>query len=444
MKLVRITAVFKIIALSAMVLMLSTVNPVQAQSQESVCADVRIEIRQELTLERQAFDAFMRINNGLDTLSIDSVDIDVLFEDEDGAPVVASSDPNHPSAKFFITVSSLQGISDIDGAGSVSPSTSAEIHWLIIPAPGAAENTQTGELYTVGARLSYLVGGREEIVNVYPDGIRVKPMPELALDYFLMRDVYADDPFTANVVEPPEPFTLGVRIRNNGSGVASQVELDTAQPKIVENDLQLLIDFRIVSSEVDGQPAEPDLTINFGDIEPQGVSVGRWQMVSTLPGQFTEFTATVAHSDELGGQLTSLIPDDPVTHDLIRDVLVDLPGRDSVRDFLADEITTFRVYESNGVDSDVEDLSPFANLTLQGVTGTQRFYELDFPATGGFIYVKKPDPFAGLKPMRSVRRSDGKLLPGANFWLSKERASDNINWNYFVNFFDVDSLRQRP
>ncbi len=94
MKTNRIIAGFQISTFSVVLWILSAVTPVQAQSQESVCADVRIEIRQELTLERQAFDALMRINNGLDTLSIDNVDIDVLFADEDGLPVVASSDPD--------------------------------------------------------------------------------------------------------------------------------------------------------------------------------------------------------------------------------------------------------------------------------------------------------------------------------------------------------------
>ena len=42
---------------------------------EPVCAVVKIEIQQELTLERQAFDATMRINNGLDLLSLENVNI---------------------------------------------------------------------------------------------------------------------------------------------------------------------------------------------------------------------------------------------------------------------------------------------------------------------------------------------------------------------------------
>ena len=39
--------------------------PTKAQALDSLCATVKLEIQQELTLERQAFDAHMRINNGL-------------------------------------------------------------------------------------------------------------------------------------------------------------------------------------------------------------------------------------------------------------------------------------------------------------------------------------------------------------------------------------------
>lgn len=61
----------------------------------AVCAQVKIQVKQELTLERQAFDAMMRINNGLDTLPINNVKVTVNFEDADGLPVLASSDPNN-------------------------------------------------------------------------------------------------------------------------------------------------------------------------------------------------------------------------------------------------------------------------------------------------------------------------------------------------------------
>src|SRR2546423_832585 len=91
-----------------------------AQAQDAVCAQVKIEIKQKVSLERQAFDAVMRIDNGLDSSSIQNVGINLTFQDQAGNAVVASSDPSNTSASFFVTVSSLAGIGAIDGTGSVA------------------------------------------------------------------------------------------------------------------------------------------------------------------------------------------------------------------------------------------------------------------------------------------------------------------------------------
>ena len=126
---------------------------------ESVCAVVKIEIQQELTLERQAFDAMMKINNNLTGVTLENVGVDVLFKDEAGNSVLASSDPNNTTAKFFIRIDSMKNIQAVDGSGTVAPQTTAEVHWLIIPAPGAGGDVPTGKLYSVGATLNYLQGG---------------------------------------------------------------------------------------------------------------------------------------------------------------------------------------------------------------------------------------------------------------------------------------------
>ncbi len=68
---------------------------------ESVCAIVKIEIKQEMTFERQAFDAHMAISNGLTTISLEKINVDVLFSDEQGDTVRASSNPDDPDALFF-------------------------------------------------------------------------------------------------------------------------------------------------------------------------------------------------------------------------------------------------------------------------------------------------------------------------------------------------------
>ena len=304
------------------VLLLTT--GITAQAQSTLCAEVKIEVRQELTLERQAFDAHMRINNGLTHISLDNVAVQVNFSDEAGNTVVATGNPNDTSALFYIRVDTMDNITDVSGAGSVAPSTSADIHWLIIPAVGAANANSDGTLYFVGATLSYTIGGEANRTEVTPDYIHVKPMPEMELDYFITREVYGDDPFTS-AVEPSEPFTLGLRVKNNGNGPARSLQIDSAQPRIVENRQGLLIGFVIEGSEVNGQPAAESLRVNLGDVAPAGAGVARWWMTCSLSGHFVGFSATLSHSDYLGGQLTSLIRQ-ANTHFLVRDVLVTCPA----------------------------------------------------------------------------------------------------------------------
>lgn len=163
-------------------------------AQETVCARVKIEIKQELTLERQAFDAEMKIHNTTDTGIIENVDVDVKVTDENGTPVEVTDNPNDLTAKFFIRLASKQNISAVDGTGSVNPKTSATINWLIIPAPGSGGLSALGKKYLVGATLRYKFGAEDSTLEVSPDVFTVKPLPLLTLDYFLTRDVIADDP----------------------------------------------------------------------------------------------------------------------------------------------------------------------------------------------------------------------------------------------------------
>jgi hypothetical protein len=418
------------VAVAALVLM--ALFPLSTLAAEgSVCAEVKIEINQELTLERQAFDAHMRINNGLTLISLQDVRVDVAFSDAEGGSVLASSDPNNTQALFFIRIDSLEGISAVDGTGAVQPASAANIHWLIIPATGAAKGAPDGTLYYVGATLTYTIGGEEHVTEVTPDHIFVKPMPELALDYFLPTEVYGDDAFTPEI-EPPVPFSLGVRVSNNGQGVARSLKISSAQPKIVDNTQGLLVGFAIESCEVNGKVSANTLLVDFGDIQPARSATARWEMSCTLSGEFTEFKADYSHSDELGGELTSLL-EATRTHVLVRDVLVDVSGRDGIRDFLAKEGTGYRVYESDSVDTDVTDQSAQSSLAGAGDVRT-----LTTPPTAGFMYVRLPDPHNGQKVLREVIRSDGKIIKPENAWLSKTRNAGHT-WDFFFNVFDENT-----
>lgn len=407
-----------------------------ASAAEGLCAVVKIEIRQEVTLERQAFDAHMRINNGLTNIPLENVSIELKFTDKDGKPVTFTTDPNSKDAKFFYRLDSSENLS----GNSVAPSTSADIHWLIIPTTGAANGDKNGALYYVGAKLTYTLAGEENVTEVTPDYIYVKPLPDLNLDYFLPEDVYGDDAFTEDI-EPPVAFNLGLRVKNTGSGIAKNMSIESAQPKIIENKQGLLIGFNIEESIVNERPAEKSLRVNLGDIPPSGASMARWVMSCSLSGKFTEFTARVSHADEFGGTLTSLIKQENVrTHFLVHDVLVDVNGRDRVRDYLAKEnrSETLKVYESDGIETGVTNQTAYSSFSADSQSGDSAFCTMTTPVTSGFVYARVKDPFNGTKRISSAHRSDGKAIYLENIWLSKTRNASN-EWEYFVNVFDSNT-----
>jgi hypothetical protein len=149
-----------------------------------------------------------------------------------------------------------------------------------------------------------------------------------------------------------------------------------------------------------------------------------------------DFTAEFSHSDELGGELTSLL-EGVNTHFLVQDALVDLPGRDSIRDFLAKDGDVYRIYESDSADTVVLDQSASSTLQFEGQNGSKIYYTLSTPLTAGFVYVKFPDPFNGQKMIFKAHRSDGKLIKTENVWLSKTR--NGQSWDYFINLFDANT-----
>ncbi len=413
--------------------------------EEALCAEVRIEILQELTLERQGFEAIMRITNSLDSYSIEEIAITVNFTDADGNEVIATSDTAASDAEFFIRVNDTRNVNSLTTAdngavtdGVINAGNVGEFRWLIVPTANAAGETDNGNLFFVGATLSYSYGGKEEVVQVAPDSIVVKPQPLLTLDYFLTEQVVGDDAFTQEI-EPPEPYTLGLRIDNSGFGSAKQVKIESAQPTIVDNQQGLAIDFTITKSFVGNEPAAPSLLMDFGVIASEQMKSGRWIMESSLSGQFTSFIASFTHADELGGELTSLL-EATNAHLLVKDVLVNLPGRDGVLDFLAYGADSLLVYESEATGADLAICKSCAEVTALNYTlgsenaGTRKL--TGTAAKGGFGLIRVSDPYQGSKSLRAVMRADGKPLTAANFWLSKERAENDIDFNYFINVFD--------
>ncbi|MDO6541920.1 hypothetical protein [Photobacterium sanguinicancri] len=402
-------------------------------AKEEVCAEVSIEIVQKLTIERQGFEATLEIENVLQDKALNDISVDVLFHDDKGNAIKASSNPNSVDAKFFIRILRQEGVNLSHAGSTIEAGKKAKITWLIVPAPGAANNSETGYLYWVSADFNYVLDGVKSSIPVIPDSVFVKTMPNLNLDYFLPKHVYADNPFTPKV-EAKEPFPLCVLIRNNGKGVAKNVKIESAQPEIVDNKQGLLIQFEIIGAFLGSEAIQPSLLVNFGDINPNSAKTACWMMQTTLSGRFKNFTASFTHSSELGGQLTSLI-EDVNTHTLLHRVLVQLPGHDVVSDLLSDDAGIIRVYDTEGSINDVSLIQTVASPLNENT------FTIPVMSRNGLKLIQLPSPNDKTE-VPVVIRNDGKRIAPENVWLSKVQQGNEQVFNYTLNIFDNDPKGQ--
>jgi hypothetical protein len=294
--------------------------------ESGTCAAVRIQIDQRAVLTRSAFSGTLEITNGNAANALQTVLVTLKITDTAGKDA---------TGKYGIKGPVLTNLTAVDGSGSIAPGAVGSAVYTIVPTRDAAPLVAT--VYYVGGTLSYTDPDTGIVVthDLIPAAITVQPDPLLTLNYFLQRDVIGDDPFT-EAVEPSQPFDLGLMVTNSGHGTAQDFTITSAQPRIIENEKGLLIDFRIIGSQVGDQPVTPSLTLNMGNIGPGQTQTGVWQLTASLQGLFTDYSATFEQNDNFGNPKTSLI-DSVNIHTLIDAVEDDRPGADHVADFLVDD-----------------------------------------------------------------------------------------------------------
>ena len=139
----------------------------------------------------------------------------------------------------------------------------------------------------------------------------VNSSPDIELTYLMQRDVYGDDPLTEDMVELKEPAEFALIINNKGNGEAKNLRMLTEQPRITENEKGLLIDFQLLSSQVNGEPATlsfgKTIANNFGSIPAHSQANGQWWLESSLLGHFASYEVETTHVTSYGNQNLSLI-----------------------------------------------------------------------------------------------------------------------------------------
>lgn len=373
-----------------------------------VCARVKLRLDQEAVLSRDAFKATLEIDNA-DGAPLENLYVTLGVFDEDG---------NDASELFGITSPELTGIIGTNGNGLIGSNQTGRLTWTLVPAPDAAPTDS--KRYFVSGGLNYIVEDNPVSVPLSPATIAVLPTPRLSVKYFHQRDVFSDDPYT-DVVEPAVPFSLAVMVRNSGFGTAKNFRLTSAQPEIVDNEKGLLIDFKIIATEVAGKNLVPSLTAELGDIGPGTNAIARWLMTSTLQGLFTDYKASFEHVDSLGNPKLSLIEDLSI-HEMIH--VVDARGTfaDGRPDFLVNDIPDVRdlpdtFYLSDGSTNHVQ------VVTNGNITGTLSPGNLQVTLTAalplGWSYLRIPDPGNGQYQLVGVTRSDSSvILVNTNAWVT--------------------------
>ncbi len=374
---------------------------------DGACAIVKLEVDQDVIQTRQAFNADLLLVNG--TLSpLTEVFVGLSILDDEG---------HDASSLFAVAPPDLTNLSTVNGTGVLAAQTTGGVHWLIIPTLDAAG--ELPETYTIGGTLQYRENGLLVTINMAAITITVLPQPELFLKYFWQRDVFSDDPFTPGVQEPSIPFELAVMVDNRGYGLAKQLKIESSQPRIVDNESGLLIDFKIIGTEVDGQSMVPTLTADFGNVLPGEIRTARWFMTSTLQGHFIDYDASFEHISPFNLPQLSLVQGVEI-FEMIASIRDDRPGADQQMDFLVNQVTDDEdmpdtIHFSDGSTSTV------STMTFASVDGLPTPNDLEVvltvsPNGSGWNYLRTADPGSGNFRLRRVIRADGKELPVDNFW----------------------------
>ncbi len=397
----------KAIGLAAIFVMLSTFSSAIAAEEQGICARVRIQLSQDVVITRNAFRATLEITNAPQNVPLENLTVTLNITDGNNQPV---------NSFFGINPPELSGVGDVNGGGVIQPGTTASASWLIVPTRDAAPDGPV--MYYVGGEFSYTQDGSTITMPLFRAPILVKPDPLLVLDYFWVKDVYGDDPFTPEI-EPAEPLSLGLMVRNDGKGVANNFRIISAQPQIIENEKGLLVDFKIIGAQVNSEPVSPSLAVNLGNIDPGTTSVAKWIMTSSLQGKFIDYKATFAHVDGLGNPRLSLI-DTVNIHELTHAVRVDIPSDDSKPDFLVndapdDDHMPDTLYNSNGP---IEPVSIGQNPSVDwNIVNGGLEAHLTATVPSGWVYIRVNDPGQDQYRLKSVIRSDGReILMDDNAW----------------------------
>ena len=382
-----------------------------SESNKGVCSSITLQFKQTMTMTRQAFRGTLTVFNGHESIAMKDVRLNLEVKDEEGNPA--------GTHEIQIDTESLDTFGgEVDGAWTLDAQKTGKATILFIPTKYAAPTEAKN--YSFGGTLSYVDPFTDLVVtrDLFPVTMTVKPSPNLDMTYFMQRDILGDDPLTTNKVEPIVPAEFSLLIHNTGAGDATNVNMVTNQPEIIDNEKGLNIKFELLSSQLNGE--EHSLALGgsvataFGTIEAGKTAYAQWWFTSTLLGHFTDYDVKATHVSSYDNPDLSLL-DQVTIHELIRSIKVpktDLAGF-LVNDNVDSEDLPDMLYLSDGT---IEEVAVAKRSTIQS-SGTYQYILTVTPSESGWNYGSISDPTNGRQTLVSiVRKSDGTSIDTRNIW----------------------------
>ena len=405
---------------------LKTLEDYVADSSDAVCASVTLKLSQTMAMTREAFDGTLTLYNGNTTTPISDLKMDVSVLDEDG---------NECKDLFEIFANGTSGAmsegSALDGGLSVAANGTGSAMIRFIPARQAAPTEP--KLYRFGGTIVYTdpFSGETATVKLVPVALTVSPAPYLHLDYFVQRDVCADNPLTPDVVEASLPAELAVLVRNVGGGAAKGVTIASAVPETVLNEKGLSVafdlkDYTLEASALNGATAHLGLnTVLLGTVAPNESKVAQWWLTSSIEGHFVGMSATVTPVNSWNTPDTTLVDPSVGVHKLIRSVVAD---GDSLPDFLVCDSADLYgrpdvIYTATGDILPVAAASVATSATLPAGREVALSVTLT-PAQPGWNYGSAVLPGVTNATVTRVVRTDGSEVPLRNVWITDRTFRD--------------------
>lgn len=383
---------------------------------ENVCSTISLQLDQKMTMTRQAFRGTLSVFNGHETTAMTDIHLTLDIYDANGVKATDN--------KFQVSLESLDGMSgaaelESENGWTIAAKETGVATILFIPTKFAAPTESM--VYSFGGQLSYTDPFTRLTVtrDLYPVQLTVNPSPQLQLTYFMQRDVFSDDPLT-DEVEPAMPTEFALLINNIGYGDAENVRLTTKEPKIVDNEKGLLIDFHMLYALHNGNakalPLNENIATDFGTIAAQEQSYAQWFFESSLLGHFVEYDVAYTHLTSYGNPDLSLI-DNVSIHEMIHSI--DMPATNPahvgwlVNDALDANHLPDALYKSDG---SILDLHASSDMALEVVNDSVGIITCT-PSANGWNYgvVEAPD-FDGQFIKTVTRLSDEAAMSLRNVW----------------------------